>query len=230
MLRIHEYPTPQAVADAVCQRILQAAHAAIAVRGRFVLALAGGATPRMAYAQLAQVQNVAWDRWWIFYGDERCLPATHPERNSVMAETAWLAQVPIPRPQIYTIPAELGAEAAARAYANRLILPFDGVLLGMGEDGHTASLFPGHCHDPMAAVHAVHGAPKPPPQRVSLSATTLAQTRDLWVMATGASKAEALQRWRAGEDLPIAKIQPPNGVDVLADAAALAGVLSVNVG
>ncbi len=223
-VRWHEFPDAAAVAAETVQRILTAADAAIAARGRFHLVLAGGSTPLQAYGQLVDCR-ADWARWHIYLGDERCLPADHPERNSRMIEEAWLQHAPVPAEQIAWIPAELGAEPAAAAYRERLrdARPFDLVLLGMGEDGHTASLFPGQAHDSDAPVVAVHDAPKPPPQRVSLNYPTLSDTRALLLLITGASKHAALQRWQAGAALPVAKLECAAGLDVLLDAAALTG-------
>jgi 6-phosphogluconolactonase len=98
---------------------------------------------------------------------------------------------------------------------------FDTVLLGMGEDGHTASLFPGHVNSSDETVHAVYNSPKPPPERVTLSAKTLSQTRQLLFLVTGEGKRDAVQQWRQGIILPVALIRPESGVDVYIDAAAL---------
>jgi len=215
-----------AAATAAC--ILQQAATAIAARGRFRLCLAGGSTPTAAYRLLAE-QQADWASWWIYHGDERCLPATDPGRNSQMAEQAWLGQVPIPRAQVLAIPAEQGAEAAAAAYAGlvRPALPFDLVLLGMGEDGHTASLFPGQEAGFAAAggrlAVAVHGVPKPPTARVSLTARALADCHALLVLVTGTGKAAALAQWRAGAPLPVARVAATAPTLLLLDAAAAAG-------
>lgn len=214
-----------AVAAATAACILAQAAAAVAARGRFRLCLAGGTTPTAAYRLLAG-QSADWAAWWVYHGDERCLPANDPERNSEMATQAWLGQVPIPPEQVLTIPAELGAAAAAAAYTApvRAALPFDLVLLGMGEDGHTASLFPGQEQGFTAAgdtlVVAVADAPKPPPARVSLSARALADCRALLVLVTGAGKAQALAQWRAGVPLPVARVAAAAPSLVLLDAAA----------
>ena len=128
--------------------------------------------------------------------------------------------------QVHAIPAELGASAAALAYAETLrgVGDFDLVLLGLGEDGHTASLFPGRDWGVAASAPdalAVFDAPKPPPQRVSLSAARLSRTREVLFMVEGEAKRDAVARWRAGEQLPAAAIRPAGGVDVLVESALL---------
>lgn len=195
----------EALAAEACRLIASAAHDAIRQRQRFHLVLAGGSTPRRAYELLAATRQ-AWQAWEIFWGDERCLPADDPARNSNMAIEAWLAQVPIPEQQIHPIAAELGATEAAAEYAELIArkLPFDLVLLGLGEDGHAASLFAGR-EPGMADVIAVDDAPKPPRRRVSLGYTALRACRNQLVLVSGAEKADALAAWRRGDDLPITR-------------------------
>jgi 6-phosphogluconolactonase len=94
------------------------------------------------------------------------------------------------------------------------------VLLGMGEDGHTASLFPNHHHDENELAHAVYNSPKPPPERVSLSAKALSNTQQLLFLITGANKQDAVKAWRTGANLPVATIVPENPIDVYIDSAA----------
>jgi 6-phosphogluconolactonase len=218
--RWHVLDSPETVAAQAAQRILEAANHAIAERGRFRIVLAGGRTPEAAYRLLVE-GDTDWSRWEIYFGDERCLPADNVERNSLMATTALLDSVPVPASNIHPIPAELGAEAAAAKYEEvvRKSLPFDLVLLGIGEDGHTASLFPGQQHPADLLVLAVHNAPKPPPDRVSLSASALNEARHVLVLATGTGKRAAIHAWRAGERLPIAAIGGSVPVDVLTDIA-----------
>jgi 6-phosphogluconolactonase len=209
-----------AVALEAAQRILQAASRAITARGLFRLVLAGGRTPEAAYRLLVGA-DTDWSCWEIYFGDERCLPVDDAQRNSLMAARALLDPAAVPAANIHPIPAEHGAEAAAREYEPviRAALPFDLVLLGIGEDGHTASLFPGQQHPAGQLVHAVHDAPKPPPDRVSLSAHALSEAREVLILATGAGKRAAIQAWQAGEPLPIAGIGGPAPVDVLLDRA-----------
>ncbi len=220
-MRTEVLPSADAVARRACQRILSAARAAIARRGAFTVVLAGGTTPESCYALLAEAA-ADWARWHIYFGDERCLAPGDPRRNSTMAAARLTGRVPIPPRQVHPIPAERGASAAASDYERtiRAVLPFDLVLLGMGEDGHTASLFPGHRHPPGALVVPVHGAPKPPPERVSLGPAALGSCRELLVLVTGAGKRPALRQWRDGEDLPIAGIDRADNALLLCDREA----------
>jgi 6-phosphogluconolactonase len=221
--RWHVFDDADAVAAQAAQRILQAASLAITERGLFRIVLAGGRTPQAAYRLLVGA-DTDWSSWEIYFGDERCLPVNDEERNSLMAARALLDSVAIPATHVHPILAERGAEAAAGEYEPvvRAALPFDLVLLGMGEDGHTASLFPGQQHPADQLVHAVHNAPKPPPDRVSLSASALSEAREVLILVTGAGKRAAILGWRAGERLPIANIGGPAQVDVLLDKAAQA--------
>jgi len=198
---------------------------ALANRGVFHVVLAGGGTPRRVYEALAREPH-EWARWQVWYGDERCLPAEHPERNSRMAQEVWLSRVAMPAANIHAIPAELGAVKAAEAYSRQLVGggDFDLVLLGLGEDGHTASLFPGHDWGEGADAPdalAVFAAPKPPPERVSLSARRLSRARQVLFLVTGAGKQDAIIAWRRGGRLPAAAIRPQAGVDVLLDRDAV---------
>ncbi len=219
--RWHVLMDQDAVAQETAYRVLRAAEAAIAERGIFRIALAGGRTPERAYRLLAEAQ-ADWANWDIYFGDERCLPPGDSERNDVMAAQTWLDHVPIPSYRVHPIPVELGAEKAASEYA-RLVddaLPFDVVLLGMGEDGHTASLFPDHDQPEDELVYAVHDAPKPPPDRVTLSAEALGCSRRILVLVTGSNKSPAIRAWCQGEPVPIAKIGGLVPMEVLTDQKA----------
>ena len=205
-----------------CRRILDAAQRAIKQRGEFLIVLAGGNTPRGVY-RLVRDESADWSRWNVYFGDERCLPAGDAERNSKMAADEWLDHVPIPKNRVHPIPAELGATAAALAYAETLrdVGEFDLVLLGLGDDGHTASLFPGHdwgTSSDAPAVLAVFDAPKPPPERVSLSAARLSRTREVLFLVAGDAKRDAVARWRAGENHSAERDPTARGVDVLIES------------
>jgi len=212
-------PNSEDVAAHACRIVIAEAEAAIRERQIFRIVLAGGSTPRRTYEMLAgMVQD--WSAWEIFWSDERCLPAEHPERNSRMAHDVWLSRVAIPAGQIHTIPAELGAARAAAEYSVLIVdrQPFDLVLLGMGEDGHTASLF-STSGDHIAPVIAVHGASKPPSERVSLNFKTLRACRKQLVLVTGTEKSSALLAWQQGAKLPIAHAVRSDAC-LLADAEA----------
>jgi 6-phosphogluconolactonase len=216
--RWHVHSDNAAWLDAVLAYIDEAERQALAEHGSFHIVLAGGGTPRLVYGALARARH-DWARWQVWYGDERCLPPDDPERNSRMAGEAWLDHVPVPGTNIHAMRAELGARVAARDYAEavRGVGMFDLVLLGLGEDGHTASLFPGHDWgeaDGAEDVLAVYDAPKPPAERVSLSARRLSRARRVAFLATGAGKRAAMAAWRRGDALPAAAIRPAGGVDV----------------
>lgn len=207
------------------QRIVGAAARAVERRGRFLIVLAGGNTPRGIYRML-RAASTDWSCWQVYFGDERCLPPDNAGRNSRMAAGIWLEHVPIAQDQMHVIPAELCAEAAAQSYADTLrgVGDFDLVLLGLGEDGHTASLFPGHdwgVAPDAPNVLAVFNAPKPPPQRVSLSAARLSRAREVLFLVEGVSKRDAVARWRMGASIPARSIHPHAGVDVLVESQLL---------
>ncbi len=216
--RWHNYSTTAELEQAAVQAILLTAQLAISQRGAFHIVLAGGTTPRRVYESLREA-DADWVAWHVYFGDERCLPPDHAERNSRMAALAWLDHVAIPPEQIHPISAEKGAEIAASSYAQIVdgIEQFDLVLLGLGEDGHTASLFPDHewgdTPDAPATI-AVHDSPKPPPDRVSLSAQRLSAARQLIFLVTGESKRQAVKDWRNGVNIPAASIAPASGIDV----------------
>lgn len=221
LCRWHAFPDTSSLEEAATQAIFSASQLAIAQRGVFHLVLAGGTTPRRVY-ELLRAMNADWRAWQIYFGDERCLPAEHAERNSHMAAQALLDHVSIPASQIHVIPAERGADAAADAYAQILgkVELFDLVVLGLGEDGHTASLFPHHDWGTSAnapAALAVHDAPKPPAHRVSLSARRLSLTRQLIFLVSGTSKRQAMIDWRNGKGIPAMAIAPSGGVDIFVE-------------
>jgi len=206
------------VADAACRLIGIAARNAIAERNRFRLVLAGGSTPLATYQRLA-ASDQNWKRWSLYYGDERCVPADDPQRNSRMVMATGL---PERVGKHFPIPTELGAKVAATRYRERIqgVMPFDMVLLGMGDDGHTASLFPGRDW-PDKPVFAVKNAPKPPPERVTLGVKALQNCRSMLILVTGESKIEAVKQWRSGVDLPIARVSQVDQALVLVERKCL---------
>lgn len=194
----------EALSAAVARRIAGLAERAIAARGVFHLVLAGGETPRRCYEKLRDLA-VGWGDVQIYLGDERCLPRGDARRNDRMIGETLLAHIRIPQANIHPIPAELGAQAAAAAYATVLenVARFDLVLLGMGEDGHTASLFPDNpATSSNASVVPVFDAPKLPAERVSLGMSTLNAARQKIFLTAGEGKQKALAEMSRGKPLP----------------------------
>jgi len=212
-VRWRHFESIESLRHSVCDAIVHSANEAIAQRGLFSIVLAGGNTPRAVYRLLRDVK-MDWSKWHIYHGDERCLPSNHVDRNSLMAEQAWLQYVTIPVSQIHDIPAQLGPVAGAKAYAETLknADTFDMVILGLGEDGHTASLFPNHVVDNSADAVPVFNSPKPPAERITISQNRLNNSREVIFLVTGAGKQEAVDNWRKGVAIPATLIAPDNGV------------------
>lgn len=181
--------------------VLEKLHAAIAARGIATLALSGGSTPKPLYEALAQ-QHLPWDSLHIFWGDERYVPPTHPDSNEGMARQAWLNHVPIPASHIHPMPTDASDPAVAAERYEQDIRQFfqippgsfpslDVILLGMGDDGHTASLFPHtaalQVQDRLITVGNKDGQP-----RLTFTAPLINQARCVVFMVAGASKQPAL--------------------------------------
>lgn len=214
-IRWKHFDSIESLRHEVCTAIEQQAAAAISQRGKFSIVLAGGNTPRAIYRLLRDVK-ADWAHWHIYHGDERCLPPEHADRNSLMAEQAWLHAVAIPASQIHHIPAELGPIAGAKAYAATLenAGTFDLVLLGLGEDGHTASLFPDQIVDNSAAAVPVFNSPKPPLERVTMSQQRLSDAHQVLFLVTGAGKQEAVDNWRKGVAIPASLVTAKDAIDI----------------
>ena len=186
--------TAEEVAVAAAQQIADALRG-----GARSLVLAGGTTPRRCYEILAGLE-VEWGRVAVLFGDERCVAPEHPDSNYRMAREALLAHVA--PATVYRMPAELGPEEGAREYARivEAVAPLDFVLLGVGEDGHVASLFPGHPLLKAGGLTAgIRDSPKPPPERVTLTLSAIRDARQVLILATGAGKADAVARARRAE-------------------------------
>jgi 6-phosphogluconolactonase len=199
------HATPADLADAVASAVAQAVTGAVARRARCSLLLSGGSTPRAAYELLAtRYRNrVPWLDVHLFWGDERFVPLTDPRSNYRMAREALVEWVPCPPAHVHPVPTGLpSADAAALRYEDTLRAhfpagppEFDLVLLGLGADAHTASIFPGSpaLEEPARWVMGV-AAPADPPLRITLTMRALTAAAQLFVMVSGAAKAEALRR------------------------------------
>ena len=195
-------PDAQAVAEAGAELWVQEAEQAIRSEGRFTISLAGGATPRLLYETLASrhAARIDWQRTYVFWGDERCVPPDHAESNSAMAYEALLSKVDIPPGNVHRMRGEVDPRAGARDYDQLLRdffggygprKTFDLILLGIGEDGHTASLFPEHAALENATQWAVAVQAPPgvtPRDRITLTLPPiLAAARGVF-LATGERK------------------------------------------
>jgi 6-phosphogluconolactonase len=235
--RIDVSADPAALAQRVAQWIVDLACAG---SGRFAIALSGGSTPKRLYQLLAAAplrDQMPWPRVHLFWGDERCVPWDSPDSNYGMAHDAMLAHVPIPPENIHGIPFRVNPAAAAEEYERGVksyygaatLDParplFDIVLLGMGPDGHTASLFPGK-----PALDELHRWASEVPEpglnphvpRVTLTYPTLDSSKSVAFVAAGADKAAMMRRVLAGErDLPSARIAPVGELVWFVDRAAI---------
>ena len=219
-------PDPPGVAEEAAVRIVQAAEEAIALSERFTLALSGGSTPKLLHQLLATKYRdaIEWARVEIFFGDERCVPPDHIESNYLMARETLLSKVPIPGDNIYRMRGEIDPNEAAREYGLMLKEKFgdrglDLILLGMGEDGHTLSLFPGteavrESHHRCVANYAEHSTTGKS-WRITLTTPFVNCSRDVLVLVAGAAKAKTLAQVLEGardpDRFPIQLIQPHAG-------------------
>lgn len=223
------------------EEFIRLASEAVQTAGRFAVALSGGSTPRGLYELLASdsyKERIAWSSVHFFWGDERCVPPEHPESNYRMARAALLARISIPAENIHRMAGENDPAAAAREYENELkkffrlaagALPrFDLILLGLGEDGHTASLFPGSAAlaegRRMVVAHYVE---KLKAHRLTLTLPVLNNGAEVVFLVSGSNKAEMIKQILAGDGtspLPAARVRPFNrhlAWMVTRDAAAL---------
>lgn len=192
-----------ALAELIADRLIAHLVAAQADGGFPNIALTGGRIGTACLARLGASphrDSIDWSRVGVWWGDERYVPAESADRNDVGAMDALLSHVSIPATNIHRMPSTddgfATVEDAAESYANALTLDdfaLDLVLLGIGPDGHVASLFPEQpaVHDTRACV-AVHGSPKPPPTRITLTFPVIQAAREVWILASGSEKADAL--------------------------------------
>jgi 6-phosphogluconolactonase len=234
---VHVASPPQAVAEAAGAEVLAVVGRAVAGRGRAAVALAGGTTPGRLYSYLAAAGTAGapWDRVDFFFGDERCVPPTSPESNYALARRELLEPLRIPAQSVHRIEAELRPPAAAaEQYERRLRTHFGGhttefdlVLLGVGADGHTASLFPGDDALEVACRWVVPvraPAGYQPTERITLTLPVLNQARTVIVLAWGDEKRRVIAAVLSGDEqaqrLPIARVRPTGRLAWYLDDAA----------
>lgn len=230
---IHILPSVEALYRASAERLLAIGNAAIAERGSFHLALAGGTTPRGLYRQLSTPElnsRLDWSRVHLYFGDERCVPPDHSDSNYRMVRESLLPGLPQPPAAVHRIAGELPPAQAAADYARQLhaALPagrFDLVLLGLGPDGHMASLFPGTAalavRDTAATAVYVERLAS---WRISLTLPLLEQARHLMLLVAGAGKAEVVAQALGDPGpttaLPIQWLRPQGALEWYLDTAA----------
>lgn len=221
-------PDAKAIAAEAAERVAVAARRAIAERGRFSIALSGGSTPKALYALLAGEpyrSRIDWSKVHVLFGDERAVPPDHQDSNYKMASEALLAKVPIPGDNVYRMKGELGerADEAAREYGLMLKEEFphglDVVLLGMGGDGHTASIFPGSKavaeKEHRVVGYFAENSSTGKSWRITMTAPFINEAREVMVLLAGADKAARLREVLEGpqepDRLPIQLINPVLG-------------------
>jgi len=229
-VEVLRHPTPEDVAEAVAEALV-ARLSAIHREGRVAsVVLTGGSIAvkvHKAVAASPHRDDVDWGRVEFWFGDERFVPADDPDRNAGEAEESMLGSLPVDPARVHVIPASDGpygddVEAAAAAYADELAAAgtvgdgqaFDVLMLGIGPDGHCASLFPGRSEqfDERAAV-AVRDSPKPPPTRISLTMGVLNSAREVWWIASGEEKADVIRDAVRGADPIDVPAAGPHGID-----------------
>ncbi len=204
----HSYSSFEQTSEAAANYLEQLINQSLQARGVCHVILPGGNTPILTFQYLAK-KPLRWANIHWYPGDERCCPVGDPARNDVMLEKNLWSLLPaesVSETNIHTIPAELGAEEAAEVYTKLVygISCFDIAVLGMGEDGHTASLFPGNSAlADKRKIVPVFNSPKAPPERVTFGLETLQATRHKVVLASGKSKSVIIARIKKGDPLPV---------------------------
>jgi len=206
MIRI--YDDAAALAAGAAESVVGWATEALAARGRFRLGLPGGRTPRALFELLASDsfrERIDWSHCIVGFADERAVPRDHPDSNFGLAATTLIEPAGIPAANVLPMEADTqDLEAAAARYDLLLAEPFDLLLLGIGEDGHTASLFPGSplLDDTERRVAVVTNSPKPPSRRMTVTPRVLAEAHRIMVLASGGAKAHAVMRALEGDTRP----------------------------
>lgn len=220
------FETPDALYDAAAEAVRAALTDAQTARGQSTLMLSGGNTPAPLYTRLGDHPGrVDPGRVHFYWSDERWVPPDHPDRNEALARRLWLGPWRVPESHIHPLVDRLDdPRAAARRAHDRLsgVSAFDLALLGLGDDGHTASLFPGRSVEEEAFVAPVFNTPKPPPTRLTVTPAALSRARAILVLAVGREKADVLKAIRHGgaADFPITPWLRRPGARLLADRAA----------
>ena len=225
---IEVFLNPQTLAEAAAEQFARFAWEAILRRGRFIVALSGGSTPRPTYARLASADfsdKVDWFKVHVFWSDERAVPLDHPQSNYRMAREALLAHIPVPDGNVHPIRGDLDPRLAANRYEHEIaslfgsVEPtprFDLILLGLGSDGHTASLFPHTAAlNERERVVVANRVPQLSTWRITFTAPLINAAHNVTFLVTGEEKAEVLalvlKGERQPEDYPAQLVDPASG-------------------
>ncbi|KAH8100562.1 hypothetical protein BXZ70DRAFT_937853 [Cristinia sonorae] len=218
------FPNPDELVESLAQFIIQAQKESIEKKGKFTVAISGGSLPKQLNGLIGK-RGIKWDKWQVFYADERIVPLDHEDSNHRLCTEELFSKVPIPQQNIHTIDYSLASdpEDLADAYEKELIHEFankdsarfpvfDLILLGVGPDGHTASLFPGHelLSEEDRWVAEIVDSPKPPPQRITLTFPVLNHASRVAFVASGAGKADTLKEVLDTPEvgLPASRVRP----------------------
>jgi 6-phosphogluconolactonase len=217
---VNTFASSKELGESLTKRVIQLSSKAIAERGEFVVALSGGSLPNtIAPGLLASKDSIDWSKWKVYFADERHVAHDHADSNLKAVREAFLNQLPS-APVVYAINSDVPVEKAAEEYESKLPSGrFDLILLGMGPDGHTASLFPGHAllNEKIKKVAFIKDSPKPPPERITLTLPYINNARNVFFVTTGASKADVVARCAIevskleSDPLPSARVRPTNG-------------------
>jgi 6-phosphogluconolactonase len=227
-MKLVRFDSREALFAHAAERFVRIGAEAIRERGRFLVALSGGETPRPLYERITASSGLDWAAVDVFWADERCVPPTDPRSNYGTVREALLDRVAIPEDRIHRIAGELDPLAAADAYEVELrrVVGADSrldlILLGIGADGHTASLFPRHqaLTEVERWIVPVHASAEPP-WRVTMTLPLINAARHVLFLVTGAEKAEAVRDLVDGKPLPAAMVRPTDGdLTFLVDAEA----------
>ena len=227
-MQIAIYPDSDTLSRDAAQYIVRLANEAVVSHGRFTIALSGGTTPRKLYGMLGDEpyrSQIDWALVDIFWSDERCVPPDSEDSNYLLAQQVLLNKIPIPAAHIHRMPADApDRDAASQAYTDEMrrvfatngIPSFDLIQLGMGPEGHTASLFPHQAslHEQQRLVMPV-SVPKPPPPRLTFTPPILNAAHNVLFLVTGSDKADAVQAVLEGaynpDEYPAQIVRPTHG-------------------
>src|SRR6266702_5757794 len=244
-MQISIYPDTNTLSREAAQFIVRLANEAIVTHGRFTIALSGGSTPKVLYSLLGDEpyrNQIDWAKVDIFWSDERCVPPDSEDSNYHLAQQVLLSKIPIADSQLHRMPADRpDRDAASQAYTEEMyrtfgtnrIPKFDLMQLGMGPEGHTASLFPHQesLHEQQRLVMPVI-VPKPPPERLTFTRTLWNAAHSALLLVTGTDKVDALQAVLEGEyqpdEYPAQIVRPPNGEVVWMLDSAVAQKIHIN--